>query len=183
MRAFLAFDISKQVIDTLRQAQRELRDTGADVSLVANENLHFTVRFLGEVPDDLTHVVDQRISQLKLAAFEVIVKGLGVFPDLRRPRVVWVGVDAKDEVAISTTANQVIEALEDVGKPEDRGFRPHITIGRVRSPRKLEALISFVRDNSSREFGRTRVTTLKLKSSVLTPKGAVYSDVKEYALN
>ena len=96
--------------------------------------------------------------------------------------MVWVGVAPEDEAAVTKTATMVIEALEGVGKSDERGFTPHITIGRVRSPRNVESLVAFVRGNASREFGQTRVATLKLKSSLLTPKGAVYTDLREYPL-
>jgi RNA 2',3'-cyclic 3'-phosphodiesterase len=76
----------------------------------------------------------------------------------------------------------VIEALDGIGKPEEREFRAHVTIGRVRSSRNSEALVAFVRENTKREFGRTKVTSLKLKSSLLTPNGPIYKDVREYAL-
>ena len=182
MRAFLSFEISQEVAERLAEAQRELRDTRADVSVVAKDNLHFTVKFLGEVSDDTPQVVDQRLASVNLSAFEVRVRGVGVFPNLRRPRVVWVGVAPEDEAVITKTATTVIEALTGIGQTDERGFTPHITLGRVRSPRNLEPLVAFVRGSADREFGPTRVETLKLKSSLLTPNGAVYTDLRRYPL-
>lgn len=182
LRAFLAFDISQGVIGELLKAEEELRQTRADIGLVAKENLHFTVKFLGDVPDGVASEVDKRVAGLGLTSFEVGLKGLGVFPDLLRPRIVWAGVDTQDEPAITERAEAVIEAMDGIGKPEERDFVAHVTLGRVRSPRNVEALTSFVHANGSRDFGRTRTTGLKLKSSILTPKGPVYADIREYAL-
>lgn len=182
MRAFLAFDISQDVIERLLKAEEELRQTRADIGLVGRENLHFTVKFLGDVPDDITSKIDGRVSGLELASFEVEMKGMGVFPDMRRPRIVWAGVAAQDEASITGRAEAVIEALDGIGKPDERDFKAHVTIGRVRSARNVEAVESFVRGNEFRDFGRTRVTSLKLKSSLLTPKGPIYTDVREYVL-
>jgi 2'-5' RNA ligase len=182
MRAFLAFDISHEVIERLVESQQELRDTRADVGLVGKDNLHFTVKFLGEVPDEVVNTVDGRVAGLSLSSFEVRMEGVGVFPDVQRPRIVWAGVAADDEPVITDTAETVIEALDGIGRPEEREFRAHVTIGRVRSSRNIEGLVSFARVNAKREFGRTRVSSLKLKSSLLTPNGPIYKDVREYAL-
>jgi RNA 2',3'-cyclic 3'-phosphodiesterase len=182
LRAFLAFDISDEVAERLVEVQNELRETRADVGLVSKEQLHFTVKFLGEVPDDTVRVVDERVAGLTLHSFEVRLSGVGVFPDLRRPRIVWAGVAHTDERVITETAEAVIEALDGVGKPEEREFSAHVTIGRVRSSRNSEALAAFVQRNASRDFGRTRISSLKLKSSLLTPKGPIYTDVREYGL-
>jgi RNA 2',3'-cyclic 3'-phosphodiesterase len=182
VRAFLAFEVSQQVIESLVRAQDELRETRADVGIVSPENLHFTVKFLGDVPDDVVRVIGERIAGLNLTSFETTLAGVGVFPDLSRPRIVWAGVDSADEPAISERAEAVIEALDGVGKPEERDFVAHVTIGRVKSSRNVEALVAFARRNDSRVFGRTNISSLKLKSSLLTPKGAIYTDVREYAL-
>jgi 2'-5' RNA ligase len=163
-------------------SQRELRNTRADVGIVGRDNLHFTVKFLGEVPDEVAHDVDERVAELNLPAFEVRMQGIGVFPDLGRPRIVWAGVAAGDEPIITSTAESIIEALNGVGKPEEREFRAHVTIGRVRSSRDIEGLVTFARENEKREFGKTRVASLKLKSSLLTPNGPIYKDIREYAL-
>lgn len=76
----------------------------------------------------------------------------------------------------------MIDALEGVGESDERGFHPHITVARVRSPRNLEALASVIRERSAKEFGSSTITALKLKSSSLTPSGPTYRDVKEYNL-
>jgi 2'-5' RNA ligase len=182
VRAFLAFDISHDAVERLMVAQDELRNTRADVGLVAKENLHFTVKFLGDVPDEAVDDVDARVAGLKLAPFEVLMEGLGVFPDFQRPRIVWAGVSASDEPAIISTAEAVIEALDGIGKPEERDFLAHVTIGRVKSSRNIEELVAFARANAKRDFGRTKISSLKLKSSLLTPSGPIYKDVREYVL-
>ena len=178
----MAFEVSQQIIEVLVKAQDELRETRADVGIVSPENLHFTVKFLGDVPDDVVHAIDERIAGLDLTSFETTLAGMGVFPDLHRPRIVWAGVAAADEPAIIERVESVIEALDGIGKPEERDFVAHVTMGRVRSSRNIDALVAFARQNSSRVFGRTKISSLKLKSSLLTPKGAVYTNVREYAL-
>lgn len=181
MRAFLAFEVSSEVRDKLMEVEEEMRQTRADLKLVEKENLHFTVKFLGEVPESVVGDIDRRIGALRLRRIEVSVRGLGAFPDLRRPRVLWAGVAPHDLAAVTSAGQQVIDALEGIGETDERGFHPHVTLGRVRSPRNLEALTSLMREGSGREFGRSPIASLKLMSSSLTPSGATYRDVREYA--
>jgi len=170
------------VRENLLKAEEELKQTRADLKVVEKENLHFTVKFLGEIPESIVDEIDRRIRALALRRMDVGVRGLGAFPDAKRPRVVWAGVSPQDLASISTSGQQVIDALEGIGESDERGFHPHITLARVRSPRNHEALVALLRDYSMREFGRTDVSSLKLKSSVLAPTGPTYRDVKEYAL-
>jgi len=170
------------VRENLMKAEEALKQTRADIKLVERDNLHFTVKFLGEIPERMVDEVDARLRDLTLRRMEVDVRGLGAFPDARRPRVVWAGVAPHDLADLSSSGQRVIDALEGVGESDDRGFHPHITLARVRSPRNVEALASLMRDSSVKEFGRSAITTLKLKSSDLTPSGPTYRDVKEYNL-
>jgi RNA 2',3'-cyclic 3'-phosphodiesterase len=182
LRAFLAFEVSPEVRENLLKVEEELGKTRADIKLVEKENLHFTVKFLGEIPESMVDEVDRRLRPLALRRMEVGVRGLGAFPDARRPRVVWAGVAPQDLPSVSSAGQQVIDALEGIGETDDRGFHPHITVARVRSPRNMEALTSLIRECSAKEFGRTTITALKLKSSDLTPSGPTYRDIKEYNL-
>jgi RNA 2',3'-cyclic 3'-phosphodiesterase len=182
LRAFLAFEVSPEVRENIMRAEEELKQTRADVRLVERENLHFTVKFLGEIPESTVEEVDARVRALALRRMEVDVRGLGAFPDARRPRVVWAGVSPHDLASVSSIGQQVIDALEGIGESDERGFHPHITLARVRSPRNLETLAAMLRDYSNREFGRTPIAALKLKASTLTPAGPSYRDIKEYTL-
>jgi len=180
-RAFLAYDVSEQVLDRLVEAGQELKKGAADVGVVARENLHFTVKFLGEIPEETVKEIDSRVGKLQLSGFEAEVRGVGVFPDLKRPRIVWAGVGEGSEL-ITKSAESVIGALKGIGQRDERGFLPHLTFGRVRSPRNVSSLASYVTTNSEREFGRTHIGSLKLKSSLLTPSGPIYTNLREYAL-
>ena len=175
--------MSSVIIDNLLTIEEELRQTRADIRLVERTNLHFTVKFLGEIPEDRVAEIDRRIGALALPKIEVGVRGLGAFPDMKRPRVIFAGASPEDEEAVSKSARQVIDALRGIGEEEDsRPYHPHITVARVRSPRNQEALLKVVLDRSNSDFGRTAMTALKLKSSTLTPNGPIYRDVREYAL-
>lgn len=183
MRAFLSLEIEEgQVIDGLVAAQKELVGTGADIKPVERENLHFTLRFLGEITDQQAAEVDARMGGLALEGLRFRVKGLGAFPSPRNPRVVWAGVGDADRAGVASIGERVIAALRGIGEENLSPFEPHLTLGRVRSARNVAALSRFIDGNSGRDFGGSEARHIKLKSSRLTPQGPVYSDVKVYAL-
>jgi 2'-5' RNA ligase len=182
LRAFLAFEVSLEVRENLLKAQERLKETRADLKLVEAENLHFTVKFLGEIPETMIDEVDRRIRTLTLSKRDVDVRGLGAFPDDRRPRVIWAGVGSEDFDSVSKSAQQIIDVLEGIGEKDERPYHPHITLARVRSPRNVGAVELLLGADSTKDFGRTAITMLKLKSSTLTPSGPTYKDIREYAL-
>jgi len=183
LRAFVALDVpSERVLDEMVALQMELAKSGADIKLVERENLHFTVKFLGELPEGLTKEADRRLKLLELPGCEVKVMGVGAFPKADRPTVVWVGVAPTDRDKIIRVAESAIGALEGIGERDERPFQPHITLARVRSGRNREELSSLIHRNAARVFGSVRLQELKLKSSVLTPKGPIYKDIGAYPL-
>ena len=183
MRAFVALEIpDPRVLDGLVAMQKELADTGADLKLVERQNLHFTVKFLGDISEAQDAEVDSRLKGLSLTGAKVEVKGVGAFPTTDRPNVLWVGVAREHEGLVAPIAQSVIGALQDIGQRDERPFRAHATLARVRSGRNSQALASILRTNAERSFGTTRLSAVKLKSSNLTPQGPVYTDVGEYTL-
>jgi RNA 2',3'-cyclic 3'-phosphodiesterase len=182
LRAFVAIDVPSNVLDSLVALQEELSATGGDLKLVERENLHFTVKFLGEIGDAQASEVLSRLGGLKLRRGVVDVRGAGAFPSPRRPRVIWVGVARESEEVIGPIAREVIGALEGIGERDDRPFQAHITLGRVRSPKNSRELGEFLVKHSDRSFGAAELSELKLKSSRLTPSGPVYNDVGVFRL-
>jgi 2'-5' RNA ligase len=170
-------------MDRLVALQRELEETRADLKIVEKENLHYTVKFLGEITEAQAAEVDRRLKALKLARANITAKGVGAFPSPSRPRVVWVGVAEGDSQKVEAIAGPVIQALSGIGEEEDRPFQAHLTVARVRSGANKQNLERLLRESQDRVFGPVEITDFKLKSSVLTPKGPIYSDVGVYRLN
>jgi RNA 2',3'-cyclic 3'-phosphodiesterase len=177
LRAFVAIDLPRSVLDSLVEFQDELSATGGDLKLVERENLHFTVKFLGEISEAQASEVLSRLGRLRLRKGVVDVTGAGAFPSPRRPRVIWVGVARESEEVIGPIAREVIGTLEGIGERDDRPFQAHITLGRVRSQRNSREIGEFLEKHSERSFGAAELSALKLKSSRLTPSGPVYNDV------
>ena len=183
MRAFVALELpDPEVISRIVSLQQDLKGCGADVRLVERQNLHFTLKFLGEISEEMGKEAGRKLGELELSGCDATIMGAGVFPGVKRPNVIWVGVSAEDKEPVTQLGEAVIRALEGIGEEDRRGFQPHLTVARVRSPRNLQALSAVLDANSNTVFGRVRLAEIKLKLSVLTPRGPIYSDMGVYPL-
>lgn len=183
MRAFVALEISDpKVLDSIVAFQRELSATGADLKTVERENLHFTVKFLGEITQGQAQEADERLKRLRLGRADVELRGVGAFPNVSRPNVIWAGVSPAHEERVKSIAQGAIAVLEGIGESDKRPFTAHATLARVRSMRRIGGLTSVLCSNSDRSFGEINIVELKLKSSVLGARGPTYADIGRYPL-
>jgi 2'-5' RNA ligase len=181
VRSFIAFDLeSQQVLTKLTEAQALLVKTGADLKTVEPENIHMTIRFLGNVKLDTVEKIFEEMKRIQFVAFDVKIHGLGAFPTPKYPRVVWAGITQGAD-QLRSVFSQLEPRLEGLGfSPDPKGFSPHLTIARVRSGRNKAELGRVINENSEYDFGVVRAACLRLKRSELTPRGPVYSTLKEY---
>jgi 2'-5' RNA ligase len=180
MRSFVAFDIdSQQVLAKLREAQNMLLRSGADLKLVEPQNIHITLRFLGDITPSMVDRIGQEMQSITFKSFDAEIKGVGAFPNLRYAKVIWAGIqEGKEE--LSEIFGQLEPLLRLLGfAPDSKGFSPHLTIARVRSGRNKSELTRSVTEMDAFEFGKVRAESLRLKKSVLTPQGPIYSILKE----
>ena len=181
IRSFLAFDMeSDTVLNRLKAAQALLVQTGADLKLVEPQNIHITVRFLGDITPDTAEKIFEEMKKIQFTPFNVQISGLGVFPDLHYPRVVWAGMtEGADQ--LKNVFTQLEPRLQGLGfTPDPKGFSPHLTIARVRSGTNKTQLAEFINKNANYDFGAIKAECLRLKKSDLTPKGPIYSTIKEF---
>jgi 2'-5' RNA ligase len=181
IRSFLAFDIENDdVRKKLSSTQRFLVQTGADLKLVETENIHVTMRFLGDIAPGMVDKIFEEMKKLQFTPFNVQIKGVGVFPHLNYPRVVWAGITEGAE-QLRNVFSQLEPHLRGLGfAPDSKGFSPHLTIARVRSGRNKAQLADFVTKHAAYDFGTIKTECLRLKQSVLSPKGPTYSTLKEF---
>lgn len=180
MRTFIAVELTEDVRRALREVQARLRAGGADVKWVEEENLHLTVKFLGEVQDErLPDVITAtRLAVAPLMTFAISIGGIGAFPSMSRPRVVWVGVQSGSE-SFKTLMERVETAMDRIGFPrEGRAPQPHVTLGRVRDPRRLKRLPELLKAESPETLGTITVEKLTLMASALGPRGPRYTPIE-----
>jgi 2'-5' RNA ligase len=176
VRAFLAIDLPAEIREELgaRQAlfQKALaaspdRDRG--IRWTRPEGIHLTLKFLGEISDETLHRLIEQLENLApFEKFSIKVKGFGFFPDARRPRVFWAGVEAP--AALVQLAAQIDAALRAIGfAPEARPFTPHLTLARFNNLTPQPALSKSVRQQGEADLGRFEVAEFYLFESKLAP--------------
>ena len=179
IRSFIAVDVEERLLEGFRRLQEQIASSGADLRLVRLENLHLTLRFLGEIPQPKIEAVIGGLEKLEFKSFTARFEGVGAFPSLKRPRVVWVGVSQGAE-KLKELAERVEKIVAKAGIPRDpKGFTPHLTLARVKSKRSLPSLSKVLQELSRVEVGVMEVSAVRLKRSLLTPKGPVYSNLYE----
>ncbi|MEO7454853.1 MAG: RNA 2',3'-cyclic phosphodiesterase [Gemmatimonadaceae bacterium] len=184
VRLFLAVELAQPLLDELEAAIAPLRDVAPDIAWVPSEKRHLTLKFLGDV--DESHVAEVVAFTEKAAArhrtFSMQVGGLGAFPNFRRARVVWTGVE--HEPRLELLHHDVEVAGESRGfEIEGRAFRPHITLARVRSPLPLDAVRRLARAARRIDFTAMQVVDrITLFESTLASSGSRYRRVQDVAL-
>jgi 2'-5' RNA ligase len=162
----------------------ELRSTSADVRWVSPEKIHLTLKFFGNIEESkVDSIVEAVKGSIRTAEpFQLSVRGTGAFPGPKNPRVIWIGL--VDGSGVLVPLQKAVDAsLEKIGfQPEDRPFRPHLTLGRVRSNRGKEELIRSVEKYREEEVGAFLVERAVLFKSDLTPVGPVYTPLREVKL-
>ena len=178
-------EIPEDIRQQLTSVQRELKESHADVKWVRPDSMHLTLKFLGEIDPARVDDIREAIGPIAkdTAPFQVVVKGLGCFPRLHQPRVIWAGLsDTNGEmVELQKSIEESIEALG--FRPEGKPFSPHLTLGRVRSGRGKDDLVSQVRRLGDISLGDFSVHTVVQFRSELHPSGARYTKLWEVALS
>jgi 2'-5' RNA ligase len=183
MRAFIAIPLSAECRDTLGRMQRTLRETGADVRWAAVPSIHLTLKFLGEADSPTIPALARELRSEAGAApsFRLRVRGLGAFPHPGSPRVVWCGLDGETGALILLQRRVEAAAARCGFAPDDRPFRPHLTLGRVRGKRNLSPLADCIKMGSELE-APLRVDRFHIYQSTLKPQGAVYTALETISL-
>ena len=182
MRLFVALDIPESVRDSLSKLSRQLRETCPGARWVRLEGAHLTLKFIGEAPPDLAERIRSTLAEIRTAGpIELRFAGLGFFPDSRRPRVFWAGIETGD--ALGALAASVETCLEPLGIPrESRDFHPHVTLARFDSPRGLDPLRAAVERLGAPDFGSAAAGEFHLYQSVLKRGGAEYTRLASYRM-
>ncbi|MCX8196278.1 MAG: RNA 2',3'-cyclic phosphodiesterase [Acidilobaceae archaeon] len=179
LRTFVAVDVEDPLLlSALERVKSSLLSSGAQVKLVEQHNMHFTLRFIGEIPQALALEISRALSALQFQRFSVEVRGLGAFPNTFDPRVIWAGVGRGAE-EMASLREQVERILRSKGVPPEREkFVPHLTLARMKG-RATPVLIKLLQELSDYEFGVMVVESVRLKRSTLTPRGPIYETLAE----
>lgn len=185
MRCFVAVPLPAEVCAAVGHVQERVRKAceGTDIRWVAPESLHVTLKFLGKVEPDRVLAVRERLAAEvpRHTVARLSLAGVGAFPSARRARVVWLGVrdGVQDLALVAAAMDRALEALDFAA--EDRSFSAHLTLGRVRAPRRGADLSEALATVGAAEAGAWSPPVLVLFESRLGPAGAVHRALAEYA--
>ena len=179
MRCFISITLPEEIKRGMTAIQGRLRASGADVSWTRPEGMHLTLKFLGEVEEKILPEMEAALNAAVRgrSSFFLKVSGIGTFPDIRRPRVIWIALKEHGNNLIRLQRG-VEEKFNEIGFPqEDRDFTPHITLGRIRSQKNVEKLLSLIEKEKDVELNGFDASCVHLMQSQLKPTGAVYTEL------
>jgi 2'-5' RNA ligase len=185
IRAFVAISLPDDIIDHVSGLQSALKSRGLRLRWVKPQNVHLTLKFLGDIPVAVVGDVGlalQRASR-ETATMALTVQGMGAFPGIRRARVLWVGLGGQVE-ALQFLYSRIEDELADLGLArEKRGFKAHLTLARMKGPVDSRDLAAAVEEAGNYEPHPFNARRLILYKSDLRPQGAIYSPMVEIDLD
>jgi len=173
LRCFIAIEIPETIKKSVLDIIDSLRKSGADVKWLTDENLHITLQFLGETDESLIPAIKGALDKIlaTYSPFYIKIANVGCFPDGRRPRIIWVGME-EAQTLITLRKDIATEMVKFGYQKEERGFTPHVTIGRVKSNRNMGELLRRLEEFKIADFPGFEVQNIRLMKSELKPSGA-----------
>jgi len=184
IRSFLAIELPEPILRRIGEVQGGLRSSHAEVRWTNPEKIHLTLKFFGNIKESRVDPIFESIRKpiWTTLPFSLKVRGVGAFPHLKNPRVIWMGLADGKEMLISLQ-KQIEDRLERIGfEPEDRPFQPHLTLGRMKSSRGKEELVKRMEKYREEEFGVFQVERVVLFKSDLRPSGPIYTLLRALGL-
>ncbi len=174
MRCFIAIDVESEKISNIVSELKKY----SGIKAVEPQNIHITLKFLGEINEKTAEKIYNIMQELfnQTEKFEIYIKKLGAFPNERYPRVLWIGIE-KNRDKIIDMQKKLDEKLSYLGFKKEKSYEPHITIARVKTSSGRKIVQSFLNKAKDLDIGTYTVEEIKLKKSVLTREGPIYSDL------
>ena len=184
IRVFISIEIPQEIKEKISLIQEQLKTIETPISWVRLDSIHLTLKFLG-------NITELQIPEIKncmttaangIPPFDVKVKRGGVFPNLNYPRVIWLGLEDRTD-SLFKLQKGIDSCLKKIDfEPEERGFTPHLTLGRVKSLKGKNHLIRTIHIYKDIEVGEIYVDKIKLMRSQLNPSGAIYTILEDVGL-
>jgi 2'-5' RNA ligase len=184
MRAFIAVDLAVDVVSAIEALVRKIEGQVRGARWVAPKNLHLTLRFIGESDDQTLSALSETVASTvrEFQSFALGFRGIGFFPSVKRPRVLWVGIDQPPKVLLELQRTLEASARKHGFEPEHRDFSPHLTIARFRKPQSDPRFVELARELGEHVFGVSLVEDVVLYRSILRPSGAEYHVIRRFPL-
>ena len=182
IRAFLAIDLDDDLKPKINKIIREFKQIDANIKYVDLQNLHFTLKFFGDIDTEGIDLISEKIENVikDFDSFTIKIKGCGAFPNKNRIKVIWVGLD-EDEI-LKDLHDKLDKEFNSIGFDLDRKFSSHLTIGRMKSAKGKNKVKNTIETYNNIDIGTMEVNLITLKKSTLTPSGPIYEDLLEFRL-
>lgn len=183
MRAFIALELSPKLQPPLRKVIRQLNEMGSAIKSVNPDQLHLTLKFLGDINSDLVPEICKRLEGIasKNEPLNITLERLGLFPHIKRPLVIWAGVDLDHDQLLSQLAGSIDQSLLEIGfEKEERPFHPHVTLARIKR-KPPESFFELIEAKGLENWGEYSCTEIHLIQSELSPSGSIYTKLESFS--
>jgi len=184
IRAFIAIELPREIRDQLYEIQTKIRKTlsSSRISWVKSDNIHLTLKFLGDITQDQVSLIDESCDFIRRApVFDIRLSQFGFFPNAGKPRVIWCGYDA--DRRLSEIQKQLDEKLSSIGfSSEEKQFTPHLTLARVKEIPKEQVKALSTAAKEIQIAASHPVHEITLFQSTLSPSGSIYTPLRKFSL-
>ena len=183
VRSFLAIELKEDLVPKILDVQKEFKKTNTNIKYVPSKNMHFTLKFFGNIDSDMVDDISAAIEKVikNYSSFDLNIKNCGCFPNKNVIKVLWLGLD--EGSPIKSLQKDLDKEFKKLGFKKERNFISHLTIGRVKSPKNKKEIKETIEKLEDIEIGQMNVSKISLKKSTLTPQGPIYEDIKVFELN
>ena len=183
VRSFLAIELAEDLVPKILDVQKEFKKTNANIKYVPSQNMHFTLKFFGNIDLDMVEDISMAVEKVikNYSSFELNIKTCGCFPNMKVIKVFWLGLD--EGSPIKDLQKDLDKEFRKLGFKKEKNFISHLTIGRVKSPKNKQEIRKTIEKLENIEIGQMTVSKICLKKSTLTPQGPIYEDIKVFELN
>ena len=183
VRSFLAIELAEDLVPKILDVQKEFKKTNANIKYVPSQNMHFTLKFFGNIDLDMVEDISMAVEKVikNYSSFELNIKTCGCFPNMKVIKVLWLGLD--EGSPIKDLQKDLDKEFRKLGFKKEKNFISHLTIGRVKSPKNKQEIRKTIEKLENIEIGQMTVSKICLKKSTLTPQGPIYEDIKVFELN
>lgn len=182
IRAFLAIDLEDNLKNQIEDIEDDFKGLNANIKYVEPANLHFTLKFFGDIDVDGLDLISSKIETVvkEFEPFEIAIEGCGAFPNKNHIKVIWLG--CSDNGLIKELHDKLDAEFSSIGIEKDKKFSTHMTIGRMKSAKNKEDVKDLIKKYENQSIGNMKVKSISLKQSTLKPSGPIYNDLKVYDL-
>ena len=183
VRSFLAIELKEDLVPKILDVQKEFKKINANIKYVPSENMHFTLKFFGNIDEDMIEDISNSVEKVikDYSSFDLNIKDCGCFPNKNVIKVLWLGLD--EGSPIKDLQKDLDVEFKKLGFKKERNFISHLTIGRVKSPKNKKQIRETIERLENIDIGQMTVSKICLKKSTLTPQGPIYEDINLFELN